>query len=847
MLSIFLGFGLLAMSWLAVGFPVLANTVEAKPSEQETLAGPTALTVEDWVAQIEAAETAETAEITDGQVNSTAAGITIALISDQPLSAGTSRISGNALITEIPNATLNLADEASAEQFEPAEGIALVQASNLADGGVRVVITGIDAPPEVQASAEAGNLILSVVLGTAQANVADDTIQLTVTGKQDEGYNPSTASVGTRTSTPLLNVPASIQVIPEAVIEDQNATDLLDVLRNTPGITTNTSPRDIFSAFTIRGFNTGNTFLRNGVADNDLGRNGLDLSNVERVEVLRGPASALYGRIAPGGAVNVVTKKPLPFPFYDVEVTYGSFDTYQGAVDLSGPLTEDGSVAYRLNASVYSTDTFIDEIGIDRYLVAPTLSWDISDDTNITFESEYLDAQYPNDYGLPIEGTILPNPNGDLPLSRFLGEPSLDRNDRMTLRLGYELEHRFSEDWRLRNTFRFAWEEDYQDAVASDGLGPDLRTQARSAFITSPEAGYSFAKNSYEATLAAIGEFETFGVDHELVIGADFFYEVGLSPLFLQQEIGSIDIFNPVYNQQLGAITDTFDPSRDTATSIGVYVQDQITFSDQFILLLGGRIDSVEQSSLDVLTDTRTSQNDVAFSPQVGLVYMPDENISVYGSFSRSFEQETGRSLDDELFEPSRGTQYEIGVKADWLNDQLSTTLSLYNLTRSNVLTSDPRNFDFSIQTGEQRSRGVELNVVGEILPGWNVIAGYAYADAQVTEDNDIPEGNQISNVAENAANIWTTYTIQEGDFEGLGFGLGLFYVGSRPGDLENTFNLPAYLRTDAAVYYNRDSFRAQLNFKNLLDTRYFESANGRDRIFPGSPFEVLATVGWEF
>ncbi len=276
-------------------------------------------------------------------------------------------------------------------------------------------------------------------------------------------------------------------------------------------------------------------------------------------------------------------------------------------------------------------------------------------------------------------------------------------------------------------------------------------------------------------------------------------------------------------------------------------MQDQITFSDQFILLLGGRIDSVEQSSLDVLTDTRTSQNDVAFSPQVGLVYMPDENISVYGSFSRSFEQETGRSLDDELFEPSRGTQYEIGVKADWLNDQLSTTLSLYNLTRSNVLTSDPRNFDFSIQTGEQRSRGVELNVVGEILPGWNVIAGYAYADAQVTEDNDIPEGNQISNVAENAANIWTTYTIQEGDFEGLGFGLGLFYVGSRPGDLENTFNLPAYLRTDAAVYYNRDSFRAQLNFKNLLDTRYFESANGRDRIFPGSPFEVLATVGWEF
>ncbi|NJM98910.1 MAG: TonB-dependent siderophore receptor [Phormidesmis sp. RL_2_1] len=838
-----LSFGLLAVSWLAIGAPVLANAVEAKPSEQETLAGPTALTVEDWVAQIEAAETVE---ITDVQVNSTAEGITITLISDQPLSAGAARISGNALITEIPGATLNLADESAAEQFEPAEGIALVQASNLADG-VRVVITGTDSPPEVQVSAETGNLVLSVVPGTAQANVADDTIQLTVTGEQAEGYNPSTASVGTRTNTPLLDVPASIQVIPEAVIEDQGAVDLLDVLRNTPGITTSSSPRDIFSDFTIRGFNTGNTFLRNGVADNDLGRNGLDLSNVERVEVLRGPASVLYGQIAPGGAVNIVTKKPLPFPFYDVEATYGSFNTYQGAVDLSGPLTEDGSVAYRLNASIYSTDTFIDEIGIDRYLVAPTLSWDISDDTNITFEAEYLDAQYPNEYGLPIEGTILPNPNGDLPRSRYLGEPSIDRNDRMTLRLGYELEHRFNEDWRLRNTFRFAWEEDFQDAVALDSLDADLRTANRSAFVTAPGVGYSFAQNNYEATLAAIGEFEALGVDHELVVGADFSYEVGLSPLFVVREIGTLDIFNPVYNQQLGDITEVFDPSRSTSTRIGGYVQDQITFSDQFILLLGGRIDSVNQSNLDVLSDSRTSQSDVAFSPRVGLVYKPDENVSMYGSFSRSFEQVEGRSLDDELFEPSRGTQYEVGIKADFLDDQLSTILSLYNLTRSNVLTSDPRNVDFSIQTGEQRSRGVELNVTGEILPGWDVIAGYAYTDAQVTEDNDIPEGNRLSNVADNTANVWTTYTIQEGDLEGLGFGIGLFYVSSRPGDLENSFDLPSYLRTDAAVYYSRESFRAQLNFKNLLDTRYFESAGGRDRIFPGSPFEVLATVGWDF
>jgi len=162
-------------------------------------------------------------------------------------------------------------------------------------------------------------------------------------------------------------------------------------------------------------------------------------------------------------------------------------------------------------------------------------------------------------------------------------------------------------------------------------------------------------------------------------------------------------------------------------------------------------------------------------------------------------------------------------------------------------VTDDLDNPGFSIQTGEQQSQGVELNVAGEILPGWNVIAGYAYTDASITEDNTFPVGNSIDNVPEHAASLWTTYTLQEGNLEGLGFGLGLYYVGERPGDFYNTFTIPDYFRTDAAVYYERDQFRAQLNFKNLFDVGYFESANGRNRIFPGAPFEVLATVGWEF
>ena len=802
-----------------------------------------ALTVDEWLAQVEATETAI---ITDVQINPTSEGLSITLISDQPLAAGDSRVAGNALITDIPNATLNLTTEAAAEQFGPAEGIALVSVTELPDGGVQISVTGTDAPPEVQIDIAAGNLVLSVAPGVALAGGEDDAIRIGVTGEDDEGYNPSSASVGTGTDTPLLDIPAVVQVIPEAVIEDQRAFDLLDVLRNTPGITTGTSPRDIFNGFTIRGFATGNTFLRNGVADNDLGRSGFDLTNVERVEVLRGPASILYGQIAPGGAVNIVTKRPLPYEYYDVEATYGSFNTYEGAVDLSGPLTEDGSVSYRLNAAIFGSDTFIDEIDIDRYLVAPVITWNISDDTDLTFEAEYLDAQYPNERGLPIEGTILPNPNGDIPISTFLGEPSFDRNDRRTLRLGYDLEHRFSEDWRLRNTFGFTWEENFQDSVGSFGLEADLRTLNRRAFVRSDFDAPNFSRNDYVATLSAIGNFETGGIDHELVIGTEYQYGIGRGPLYTRREIGTIDIFDPVYNQPLGPIIGENSPYRETASNIGVYVQDQLTFSDQFILLVGGRFDFVDYDYEE--EEFEFSQNDTAFSPRIGLVYQPAENISLYGSFSQSFEQTLfASSVDNTPFEPQRGTQYEIGVKADWLEGALSTTLALYHLTRTNVVTDDLDNPGFSIQTGEQQSQGVELNVAGEILPGWNVIAGYAYTDASITEDNTFPVGNSIDNVPEHAASLWTTYTLQEGNLEGLGFGLGLYYVGERPGDLDNTFTIPDYFRTDAAVYYERDQFRAQLNFKNLFDVGYFESANGRNRIFPGAPFEVLATVGWEF
>jgi iron complex outermembrane recepter protein len=216
-------------------------------------------------------------------------------------------------------------------------------------------------------------------------------------------------------------------------------------------------------------------------------------------------------------------------------------------------------------------------------------------------------------------------------------------------------------------------------------------------------------------------------------------------------------------------------------------------------------------------------------------------------SYARSFRAQSGFASTPVGFDPTKGTQYEVGVKADWLDRKLSTTLAAYNLTKTNVLTEDPNNPSFSIQTGEQRSQGIELDVTGEILPGWDVTAAYAYTDAEVTEDETIPVGNRLNNVPENQASLWTTYELQQGNLKGLGFGLGLFYVGERQGDLDNSFQLEDYFRTDAALYYRQGPLKTAINIRNLFDTDYVSSTFGRNSLDRGEPFTITGTVSWEF
>ncbi|MFQ4143533.1 TonB-dependent receptor [Chlorogloeopsis sp. ULAP02] len=801
-------------------------------------------------------------KVTGVKVNSTVKGIEVILESTQTeVLKPIIKTEENNYIADIPNAVLSLPEGKEFSVANPMPGIVSVSVIQADANTVRVTVTGETGLPTAELFDSDEGLIFELA-PVAEATQppqqseqptsetqpeqptaeSDESIELVVTGEQDS-YLVPTASTATKTDTLLRDIPQAIQVIPQQVLQDQQVRRLNEALRNAPSVIADNSERSAFEGFTIRGFSNRN-IIRNGLRDDTNITSNVITDNIEQIEVLRGPASVLFGQGGTGGTINIVTKQPQSIPFYSIEGTIGSFDTYGGSIDFTGPLNDDRTLLYRLNASIFRTDTFVDFFDTERYFIAPSLTWLMGKNTQLTLEAEYSEQRQPNDRGLPAVGTVLPNPNGKIPINRFIGEPfsEIDKNNRRPLRIGYNFEHRFNENWQLRNAFNFSYLSVEQNSLFPSALLEDNRTLERGLVIS------KFAQQAYNLDTNVVGNFKIGSVDHKLLFGIDLSRDVSYNEgrVFFR-ELDPIDIFNPIYRRDsAGADLEEIPNEPTISEGLGIYLQDQISLFDNLKLVLGGRFDIVTQTLENAQGETTSFQQDEAFSPRIGLVYQPTQSVSLYANYSRSFQQVTGTNLDRRLFEPERGTQYEVGMKIDWTNN-LSSTLALYQITRSNVLTSDPRDPNFSIQTGEQRSRGIELDITGEIAPGWKIIGGYAYTDARVTKDNDIPEGNRINNVPEHAFSLWSTYEIQTGNLQGLGFGLGLFYVGEREGDLDNSFSLPSYLRTDVALFYRRNNLRAALNVQNLFDNEYFETGESDLRVYPGAPRTVRFTLGWQF
>ncbi len=692
---------------------------------------------------------------------------------------------------------------------------------------------------EFVVSAEAGHAELNVNLSVAQ-------VKSHVTVSAEAGYVAVETESGTKTETSLLEVPQSISIVTRQLLDDQGAVKLDDALKNVAGV----SPGgyyDNWDYYRIRGFDASfNTYV-----DGLRGANGLgeEIFNLQDVEVLKGPSSMLYGQSVLGGLINLRSKHPRPDAFANVQFTGGQFGFLEPAVDAGASLNPSQTVFARLVAFYRNQDSYVDYAYSHRTFVAPSLTWKITPATTVTFlgryERDHIKAPFP----LPAAGTVLPNPNGEIPTNRFTGEPDAGNlATEKNKQFGYEFNHQFNDRLSVYQNLRLTWYDQNWDRILYSGFLVDDRTLYRYPLSWFGNRHDLAVDNGIRASL------KTGAIRHSLLFGVDFFREpshfLGESIDFSDPTFSGympIDLFNPVYGTPLTPIA-PYTQGDTRQHYLGVYLQDQVKLTERLALTAGGRLDFASNHDL---AEPDSSDNH-AFSPRVGLTYQLHPGVAAFSSFSKSFYPQSGRIFVEgteagKFVTPETGQQWEGGIKTSLLGGRVGTTVSVYHLQRQNVITSDLSHPNFYQQTGKQRSRGVEFETAFRLMTGWNVTLAYAFTDAIVTEDEYIPVGTRTQNSPRNTVNAWITYEVQRGPAKGLGFGFGGRHYTDQSGDLVDTFNLPGFGVFDASAFYRRGRFRWQINANNLANNRYFVGSYDALYVKPGEPRNIRTTIGWMF
>ncbi|WP_442782892.1 TonB-dependent siderophore receptor [Collimonas fungivorans] len=678
----------------------------------------------------------------------------------------------------------------------------------------------------------------------ASAADADSAADVVVVG-QKQPYRSISATGATKTDTLLMDLPQSARVLTADLLQDVGAVKFSDALDLASGIARQSNLGGLWDSYAMRGFtgdpNFGSDFLVNGF-NSSRGYNGQrDAANTNTVEILKGPASALYGRGDPGGTVNITTKKPLFQPSQTIEQSIGNYSTYRTAVDLTGPLSE--TVAYRLNAAYQNGNSFRDTEHSESYVISPSFIWMISPDTTLSYEMEAVQQRTPFDRGvLAVNGRL-----GLIPNSRFLGEPG---DGPITIKsLGHQLfvQHQFNDDWSLQSGLSYR-ESSLQGLSTEAGkLLADGRT------LWCQHRLRDFSATDTSGRLELLGKVATGPVVNNLLFGVDAYRFDDDRVLMRANPTAAspyaIDIYNPVYGQSVpGAMTLNIS-TKEKQRAHGLYAQDQIDISKQWKALIGVRYDNYTQTFDDRRFLRNTEQSGNATSPRVGIVYQPLKTLSFYASVSKGFRPSSGTTSGGLPFAPESSRSYEIGTKYDAANGKLSSTLAVYKIQKQNVLTVDPLDPSYSVAAGEVESRGVELDVSGEIVRNLRLTAAYAYTDTKITKDNLFKVGSALPDVPKNSANLLLVQDFKLGDGV-ASFGGGANYVGERSGDVavSSNFKLPAYTTYKMiASYKPTKKLRVSLNIDNLFNKTYYASSYSQLWVAPGTERTVTLKAQYKF
>lgn len=640
------------------------------------------------------------------------------------------------------------------------------------------------------------------------------------------GYVAKRTITATKTDTPLIETPQSISVITRDQMNAQNVQSVSDALRYSAGVLAESNGPDPRADYpTIRGFSAGGrSSYRDGLRDyafNGQGGVVIEPHGLERIEVLRGPSSVLYGQSDAGGTVNLVSKRPTKAPLREVQLQIGSHDRKQVAIDLGGVIGATSDWSYRLTGLVRDADTQIDHVIDDRVFIAPALTWQPSAATSLTLLTSYQKNERGQGYqALPMEGTLIPGPGGArIPTNRFVGEPGFDRFNQERSSIGYAFEHEFNEQWAFRQNLRSTNQNTNSISIYQAGLtspttvdryiGPG-RERVKN-FLLDNQLQWKSRTQGLEQTVLL-------GLDHQRmrnVSGTSF----GVAP--------PLDVYNPVYGQPLplsGATPP--DEDRNTLTQTGLYVQDQLKFNDRISWTIGGRYDKTRTNSITLATGDEAPQRDHAFTWRTGAVYLFDSGWAPYVGYAKSFLPVAGNDAFKRPFKPETGEQIEAGIRYQPKNRDVSFLASVYELRRQNVLTNDLENFGESIQRGEIRSRGLELEAKASVTRTVDLVANYAYNDLVVTRSNGDDLGKTPNTSPKNIVSVWATWQIPA--VSSLKVSAGVRHIGASFGDEQEALRVPSYTLVDAALEFDlarvlqtSGEWRLALNVSNLLDRTY--------------------------
>ena len=744
----------------------------------------------------------------------------LALLVAAPALAQTGTLAGRVVDAEtqqpLPGATVHLVGTTTGTSAGPT-GHFTLPAVPVDTHTLRVSLIGYEAASLTVEVYEGERVVLDVALSQQTSALG----AITVVSRRG-GFVPASLSSASKIGAAPLETPQSVSVITQDQLEIQDATTLAEALRYTPGVQGEVwgyEPR--FTWLTIRGFDATQTGLY---------RDGLQLRNVnyavdynvepygmERIEVLRGPASVLYGAGSPGGVVAFSSKRPTQVAQREVTVEGGSFGRVQAQADVSGPIDAKGRFAYRLTGLARSSGTQVEYLDNDRLFAAPALSWQPTDQTTWTLLGDVLLDNTGTSQALPIEAREEGSPLADVPYGVYTGAPGVDRYDRDVWSASSLFEHRFGEAVTVRQNSRL-YSADLDDLVVyTTGILDDGRSISRSAY------GRLALDNSVRV------ETEAGAVDATLLAGLDVQrIDVDLATTYLYAA-PTLDLLAPAYDQALPDVP-ALGHNTYRQSQTGAYLQGQFDVAERLILSVNGRYDwaTTEATNQFAEADATSEQSDQAFTWRAGAIVRLPYGVAPYASYATSFLPQVGVGPDGAQFSPETGRQVEVGVKVQPPSWNAFVTVALFDLVRQDFLQYDPATFA-QVQTGEVASQGIEFEAVASLLNGLDVTAGLTLLDVEITESSDAAElGMRPTQLPATTGSLWANYAVQTGPLAGFGLGGGVRHVGSTYGNASNTLETPAATLADAAAFYAFDRFRLALNVQNVFDEEYVAAAYDR-------------------